>query len=81
MLAEMLLNGNAGMAQARSKVAELKLPGGEFVTCTLCSECRSYAWFALPTGPFTILKPQDQDIGETYEVQRRLATDFEAQKS
>ena len=35
---------------------------------------------ALPTGPFTILEPRDQGIGEFYEVQERRATDFEALK-
>ena len=33
-----------------------------------------------PTGPFTMLVPQDQGIGEFYEVQERRATDFEAPK-
>ena len=33
-----------------------------------------------PTRPFTILEPQDQDIGEFYVVQERRTTDFEASK-
>ena len=33
-----------------------------------------------PTGPFTILQPQDQENSEFYEVQKRRATDFEALK-
>ena len=33
-----------------------------------------------PTGSFTIIEPQDQEIGEFYEVQKRCATDFEAPK-
>ena len=33
-----------------------------------------------PTGPFTILEPKDQEIGEFYEVQERRATDIEAPK-
>ena len=31
-----------------------------------------------PTNHFTILKPQDQEIGECYVVQQHRATDFEA---
>ena len=34
----------------------------------------------IPTKPFTILDAQDQEIGETYVVQERRATDFEALK-
>ena len=33
-----------------------------------------------PTNLFTILKPQDQEIGEFYVVQECHATDFEAPK-
>ena len=33
-----------------------------------------------PTGPFTVLKPRDEEIGEFYEVQKRRATDFKALK-
>ena len=33
-----------------------------------------------PTSPFTILEPQDQEIGEFYVIQERRATDFEASK-
>ena len=32
------------------------------------------------TGPFTILQPQDQEIGEFNSVQERCSTDFEAPK-
>ena len=32
------------------------------------------------TGPFTILEPRDQGIGEFYVVQERRETDFEAPK-
>ena len=39
-----------------------------------------YRFFFLPTNPFTILEPQDQEIGELYVVQERRATDFEAPK-
>ena len=35
---------------------------------------------AYPTGPFTILEPQHQEIGEFCEVKERRATYFEAQK-
>ena len=31
-----------------------------------------------PTGPFSISKPQSQQIGEFYVVQGRHATDFES---
>ena len=31
-----------------------------------------------PTGPFTILGPHIQEIGEFYVVRERHATDFEA---
>ena len=31
-----------------------------------------------PTGPFTILKPEDQERGEFYVVKERRATDLEA---
>ena len=31
-----------------------------------------------PTGPFTILEPQDQEIAEFYVVQKRRATYFDA---
>ena len=31
-----------------------------------------------PTGPFTILGPQNQEIGEFYTIQERRATDLEA---
>ena len=34
----------------------------------------------IPTSPFTILVPHDQEIGEFYVVQERRATDFEAPK-
>ena len=30
------------------------------------------------TDPFTILKPQDQEIGEFYVAQKRCAKDFDA---
>ena len=33
-----------------------------------------------PTNPFTMLEPQDQEIGEFYVLQERRATDFEASK-
>ena len=33
-----------------------------------------------PTNSFTILEPEDQEIGEFYVVQERRATDFEAPK-
>ena len=33
-----------------------------------------------PTNPFTILEPQDQEIGEFYVVQERHMTDFKAPK-
>ena len=33
-----------------------------------------------PTDPFTILVPQDQEIGQFYVGQERYATDFEAPK-
>ena len=32
-----------------------------------------------PTGPFTMLEPQDQEIGEFYVAQKRRATDFKLQ--
>ena len=31
-----------------------------------------------PIGPFAILKPKDQEIGEFYEVQKCRSTDFQA---
>ena len=31
-----------------------------------------------PTGSFTIIKPQDQEIGKFYFVQERRTTDLEA---
>ena len=34
----------------------------------------------LPTDPFTISEPQNQEIGELYEVQESPATDFVARK-
>ena len=34
-----------------------------------------------PTNHFTILEPQDQEIGEFYLVQERRGTDFKAPKS
>ena len=34
----------------------------------------------LPTNTFTVLEPQDQEIGECYVVQERRVTDFEAPK-
>ena len=34
----------------------------------------------VPTGPFTILAPQDQEISEFYVVQVRHVADFEAPK-
>ena len=34
----------------------------------------------IPTNPFTILQPQDQEIGELYVAQKHRATDFEAPK-
>ena len=33
-----------------------------------------------PTGPVTILQPQDKEIGEFYVIQERRAMDFEAPK-
>ena len=33
-----------------------------------------------PTGVFTILEPQDQEISEYFVVQERRGTDFEASK-
>ena len=33
-----------------------------------------------PTGPCTILQPQDKEIGEFHEVQEHPVTEFEAQK-
>ena len=33
-----------------------------------------------PTGPSTILEPEDQEIGEFYAAQERRATDFKASK-
>ena len=30
-----------------------------------------------PTGPFTMLELQEQEIGEFYAVEKRRATDFE----
>ena len=33
-----------------------------------------------PTGPFTILKSDDEEIGEFYVVQKRLAMDVAAPK-
>ena len=33
-----------------------------------------------PTGLFTILQPRDQEIGNIYVFQERLATDFDARK-
>ena len=33
-----------------------------------------------PANPSTILDPRDQEIGLTYVVQKRRATDFEAPK-
>ena len=33
-----------------------------------------------PTGPFTILELEDQEIREFYEVQERRSKDFEAPK-
>ena len=38
------------------------------------------SWSPLPTVRFTILEPQNQDIGETYVVQKPGTTDFEAPK-
>ena len=35
---------------------------------------------ALPTGPFTILEPHDQEIGDLYVVLERRLTYFEAKK-
>lgn len=31
-----------------------------------------------PTGPFTIVEPKDQEIGQFYVFQERWATDFKA---
>ena len=39
----------------------------------------SFIWLRNPTNPFNILDPRDQ-IGESYVVHERRATDFEAQK-
>ena len=36
--------------------------------------------FLDPTNTFTILEPQDQEIGELYAVQECRVTDFEAAK-
>ena len=33
-----------------------------------------------PKGPFTNLKPRDQEIGQFYVVQECLTTDFKAPK-
>ena len=35
---------------------------------------------SLPTGPFTIFEPYDQEIGDFYVAQKRRRTDFEASK-
>ena len=32
----------------------------------------------VPTCPFTIFDPRDQEVGEIYVVQERRTTDFEA---
>ena len=39
-----------------------------------------HLYYSVPTNPFTILEPQDQEIGEFYVVQKLLATDLEAPK-
>ena len=38
-----------------------------------------FLW-SYPTNPFSILEPQDQEIGEFYVVQERRATDLKAPK-
>ena len=42
--------------------------------------CPRSNYVGLPTNPFTILEPQDQEIGQIYVAQERRATDFGAQK-
>ena len=43
-----------------------------------------YSWIhgfvAYPTDPFTIFEPQNQEIGTSYVVQERRATEFEVVK-
>ena len=56
-----------------------------FDTCSFfkCFKDNSVNFFFLgsyPTNPFTILKPQDQEIDEFYAVSERRAMDFEAPK-
>ena len=35
---------------------------------------------SVPTDPFTMLEPRDQEIGEFYEIQKLRWTDLEASK-
>ena len=41
---------------------------------------KSPGCYCCPTGPFTVLEPQDQAIDEIYALQERCTTDFELAK-
>ena len=45
-----------------------------------CTSIFSHADTYNPTYPFTILEPQDQEIGQIYVAHDRRTTDFEAPK-
>ena len=49
----------------------------EISTHPTCNEIYFTAMKEDPPGPFTILEPQDQEIGEFAVVQERRAADFE----
>ena len=52
-------------------------------TRNMVSEKNNHTPFEIvscPTGPFTILSPQNQEIAEFYQVQERRAADIEAPK-
>ena len=51
-------------------------------TLAMCISHRTNAQYMIqnPTGRFTILEPQDREIGDIYVVQKRRTTDFEAPK-
>ena len=57
---------------------ELTLKGYRFPTEHFKISQQPWIDTFYPTGPFTILEPKDQEIGELYAVQKRPKADFEA---
>ena len=49
-----------------------------YYSCCFGSQSHANRFKKGSTGPFTILEPSDQEIGELYVVQERRMADFEA---